>query len=168
MINKIFIKVLKQNKKKSKEVKNKVTWYDPFYKTLLTFEGVGLSFFIKKETYIDTEDGPVSLEDAVEKVHKYNHKNKKWISIFRAKKIVEENCDILTKYRLYPKAIEAKTSSAKELNLNKWFDTYQNYNESSVEVVEDFDDNIIFKCQEKDTQDFCDLLSETRLEFEVL
>jgi len=166
MANKVFFKIAKQKPTKSKEVK--VIWYDPFYKTLLTFDGVGLSFFIRKETYIETEEGPVSLEDAIEKVEKHNYKNKKWISDFRAKKIIEENCDILTKYRLYPKTIEAKTSRTKELNLNKWFDTYKNYNESSVEIVDDFDDSIIFECKENDTQDFYDLLSETRLEFEVL
>jgi hypothetical protein len=164
---KVFFKVSKQ-KEKGVPVKNKISWYDPFYKTLLTFDGVGLKFVIKKETYVNTEDGPVSLEDAVKKVKKYNEENKSWISLFRAKKIVEENCEILTKYRLYPEPILSKTSSKKNIDINKWFDTYQNYTESSVEIDEDFEDNIIFECAEKDTQDFFDLLEENRLEFEVL
>ena len=168
MANKIFILVNKQKAIKPKKIKDKVTWYDPFYKSLLTFEGIGLNFVIKKEVYIETNEGPLSVDEAIKVVREHNVNNKKWISSYQAKKIINDNCEILTKYRLYPEAVASNVKSVKNIDLNSWFDTYKNYNNSSVEIKEDFEDSIVFECQIKDMRDFCDSLNDSRLVYEII
>jgi len=166
MANKVLILVHKQKPIKSKDTKDKITWYDPFYKSLLTFEGIGLKFIIRKEEYIETDDGPTSIENAIKTVREHNAKNKKWISDYQAKKIINDNCNILTKYRLYPEVITGKRNNVTSVDIDKWFDTYKNYNNSSVEIKESFEDNIIFEGTQKDILNFCDSLNDSCLVYE--
>jgi len=168
MADNVLILVHRQKPIKPKKTKDTITWYDPFYKSLLTFEGVGLKFIIKKEEYIETDNGPLSINDAIKIVREYNVKNRKWISDYQSKKIIDNNCNILTKYRLYPEAVVGKTNKAVVLDLNKWFSTYKNYNNSSVYIKEDFEDNIIFEGKRKDIQNFCDSLNDDRLVYEII
>jgi len=168
MENKVLILVHKQKPIKPKKNKDDITWYDPFYKSLLTFEGIGLKFIVRKEEYIETDDGPLSIDDAVKIVREHNAKNRKWISDYQSKKIINDNCNVLTKYRLYPEVVRGKFDNPTIINLNKWFDTYKNYNNSSVEIREDFEDNIIFEGKRNDIQSFCDSLNDDRLVYEII
>ena len=56
-----FILVHKNKVEDKKIGTRSLFWYDPFYKTLLTFDGIALSFFVKKETYIYTDDGNTEI-----------------------------------------------------------------------------------------------------------
>jgi phage gp36-like protein len=163
-LKKIIVRIFEHKNKIDKE--RPLSWYDPLYKKMLTFKGLFLNFEIKEEKYIETEDGKMSLEDAIEEVRKHNLKNSRRIPVWQAKRIIDENCDVIRKYRLFPRAISDKKES-KKTKVLEWFDRYQNYNNTSFEIVEENKDNVIFSGEKKDADDFIDELERNGFRFEI-
>ena len=156
--NNNIIRVFEHKEKMGKE--HPIPWYDPLYKKLLTFQGLFLDFEIKEEKYIETKNGKISLEDAVEEVRKYNR-----TSLWQAKKIVDDNCDIIRKYRLFPKVIKDK-KELKQTKVLQWFEKYKNYNNTTMYVVEESKNDVIFSGEKKDFDDFTNELSRSGFRFE--
>lgn len=162
----VIIQVFEPEEKIDKE--RPLSWYDPLYKKMLTFRGLFLHFEIKEEKYIETDNGKMSLGEAIEEVRKHNLKNGRRISTWEAKRIIDENCDVVRKYRLFPKVITDK-KEGKKAKVSEWFYKYQNYNNTMIELIEENKDNSIFSAKKiEDVDDFADELSRNRFNYKVL
>lgn len=163
----VIVQVFEPGEKVDKE--RPISWYDPLYKKMLTFKGLFLHFEIKEEKYVDTKDGKISLDEAIEEVRKHNLKNGRRISTWEAKRIIDENCDVVRKYRLFPKVIKDKKEVKQRAIVSEWFDKYQNYNNTAIELLEENKDNSVFSAEKvEDIDDFVDNLGRNGFKYRVL
>jgi len=75
-------------------------------------------------------------------------------------------------YRMIPEGIVDKIKKVvKKINkekVNKWFDTYSKYNDTTATLEESNEEGIVFKINEKELQDFEYALYRNGLEYEEI
>jgi hypothetical protein len=133
----MLFKFLYPKETKKEVLKQKLLWYDTFYKKMKEFHTSLLKYKQIKELYIELEDGsriPLS-EASKEQKKKYETKSE---------------------YRIIAEPIECIKKEVDYINnkkVEKWFEDYHKYNNSESEIIERNKDGILINIPDKEMDD---------------
>lgn len=144
-------------------------WFDSFYRRMLKFNCDGFKYERIEEKYIIKNGNNIPLNEAVNEIIKNYNIPKLSLTekIKYAEKYLDETCGIKKAYRIkaVPENYKRKEKSKKK-SIIQLFNEYENYNHSTVELLEDNNNEVIFEVNDKELEDFCYFLERNGIKYE--
>ena len=156
----VTVKKLIEKTEEKEPIKNRLVWYDSFYKKMLTFDGTRLTFEYTEEEFVD--------------IYEKTDQGVKWIKRIPSSEATEQQkgfFGIQKKYIVRPKAeIHYKKIVKKEKKddlMKKWFKNFQKYNRTNIELEDDNTDSMVFSVPEDELNDFINDLYRQKMEYDI-
>ncbi|MFW6172830.1 MAG: hypothetical protein ACOC5T_03725 [Elusimicrobiota bacterium] len=159
------LSIKKKRKQNKTAPKRRLLWSDPVTGELVSFETHWLDYIVVNDEFIETKNNKfITIDSAIKKyIDKNPGLDKAWAEYF-----VRKNHEIIKKRRIraIPKVVEEKNED--NSNIYKWIKDYKNYNNTSMEVDIDDNDNIVISFKDVEADDVLYQLDRHNLYFDIL
>lgn len=169
------ILVYYNNVEDKKPLTREVFWYDPFWKEMNVYECSKLDYKWTEEEYIKTTEGDfITVEAGIKKFVEYmgDHPERfeqKLMPEIYAEEYLRQNGYVKKKsrWKATPVTFHSKTTVKESKSIYEAYEKYANYNETSLQPVEETDEGIKFTLSEDSLDEVIYFLDNSGFRYEI-